>query len=96
MVNKSISIVILLVFSTISVATANTDKLDNIAACSGIVLGNGAVDFFLEMKHHLMLQQILPILPIYLRYLPVDTNSLITNCRHNFGGNTDKVLLLQY
>ncbi len=48
MVNKSISIVILLVFfSTISVASANTDKLDNIAACSGIVLGNGAVDFFL-------------------------------------------------
>ena len=48
MVNRRISIVILLVFfSTISVATANTDKLDNIAACSGIVLGNGAVDLFL-------------------------------------------------
>ena len=34
-------------FTTISVARANTDKLDNIAACSGVVLGNGAVDLFL-------------------------------------------------
>ncbi len=37
----------LFVFSTISVAKSNTEKLDNIAACSGIVLGNGAVDLFL-------------------------------------------------
>ena len=37
----------LLFFTTISVARANTDKLDNIAACSGVVLGNGAVDLFL-------------------------------------------------
>ena len=28
-------------------ARANTDKLDNIAACAGVVLGNGAVDFYL-------------------------------------------------
>ena len=26
---------------------ANTDRLDRVAACAGIVLGNGAVDFYL-------------------------------------------------
>ena len=30
-----------------TLARANTDKLDNIAACAGVVLGNGAVDFLL-------------------------------------------------
>ena len=38
------------VFLTITSATlarANTEKLDNIAACTGVVLGNGAVDFYL-------------------------------------------------
>ena len=39
--------IFLLFFSTISVAKADTDELDNIAACSGLVLGNGAVDLFL-------------------------------------------------
>ena len=46
---RSISICVA-VFLTISVSTlarANTDKLDNIAACAGVVLGNGAVDFYL-------------------------------------------------
>ena len=37
----------LLFFGMISVANAGTDKLDNLAACSGVVLGNGAVDLFL-------------------------------------------------
>ena len=29
-----------------SFAKAQTERLDNLAACSGVVLGNGAVDFF--------------------------------------------------
>ncbi|MGB2263470.1 MAG: hypothetical protein ACPH92_07035 [Candidatus Puniceispirillaceae bacterium] len=37
----------LLFLGMISVANAGTDKLDNLAACSGVVLGNGAVDLFL-------------------------------------------------
>ena len=37
----------LLFLGIISVANADTDKLDKLAACSGVVLGNGAVDFFL-------------------------------------------------
>ena len=28
-------------------AQANTDRLDRVAACAGVVLGNGAVDFYL-------------------------------------------------
>ena len=37
----------LLFLGMISVANADTEKLDNLAACSGLVLGNGAVDLFL-------------------------------------------------
>ena len=36
---------ILLFFS--SFAKAQTEKLDNLAACAGVVIGNGAVDFYL-------------------------------------------------
>tara|TARA_X000000950_G_C13713516_1_gene577197 strand:- start:326 stop:787 length:462 start_codon:yes stop_codon:yes gene_type:complete len=28
-------------------ANAETNKLDNIAACAGVVIGNGAIDFFM-------------------------------------------------
>ena len=30
-----------------STATANTNRVDNLAACAGVVIGNGAIDFFL-------------------------------------------------
>ena len=30
-----------------SFASAQTEKLDNLAACAGVVIGNGAVDFYL-------------------------------------------------
>ena len=30
-----------------SFAKAQTEKLDNLAACAGVVIGNGAVDFYL-------------------------------------------------
>ena len=30
-----------------SIAKAQTNKLDNLAACAGVVIGNGAVDFYL-------------------------------------------------
>ena len=38
---------ILLTITSATLARANTEKLDNIAACTGVVLGNGAVDFYL-------------------------------------------------
>ena len=38
---------VLLAITSASLARANTEKLDNIAACTGVVLGNGAVDFYL-------------------------------------------------
>ena len=30
-----------------STASADTNKLDNIAACAGVVIGNGAIDFYM-------------------------------------------------
>ena len=42
-----ISAAVLLAIISTTLARANTDKLDNIAACAGVVLGNGAVDFYL-------------------------------------------------
>ena len=42
-----ISVAILLAIISTTLARADTDKLDNIAACAGVILGNGAVDFFL-------------------------------------------------
>ena len=38
---------VLLTITPAALARANTEKLDNIAACTGVVLGNGAVDFYL-------------------------------------------------
>ena len=38
---------VLLTITSATWARANTEKLDNIAACTGVVLGNGAVDFYL-------------------------------------------------
>ena len=38
---------VLLAITLATLARADTDKLDNIAACAGVVLGNGAVDFYL-------------------------------------------------
>ena len=40
------SIFIALLFLS-SFAKAQTEKLDNLAACAGVVIGNGAVDFYL-------------------------------------------------
>lgn len=41
------SAAVLLAITSATVAKATTDRLDNIAACAGVVLGNGAVDFYL-------------------------------------------------
>ena len=38
---------VLLAITSATLARANTDKLDSTAACAGVVLGNGAVDFYL-------------------------------------------------
>ena len=43
-----VSAAILLAITSVTLARADTDKLDNIAACAGVVLGNGAVDFYLR------------------------------------------------
>ena len=45
-VTSVISVFIALVFLS-SFAKAQTEKLDNLAACAGVVIGNGAVDFYL-------------------------------------------------
>ena len=42
-----VSAAVLLGITSPTLARADTDKLDNIAACAGVVLGNGAVDFYL-------------------------------------------------
>ena len=31
-----------------TLAQAQTEKLDNVAACTGVVIGNGAVDFYMD------------------------------------------------
>lgn len=42
-----INAVISLAITSTTLARADTDKLDDVAACAGVVLGNGAVDFLL-------------------------------------------------
>ena len=43
---SAITIFLVLLFLN-SFAKAQTEKLDNLAACAGVVIGNGAVDFYL-------------------------------------------------
>ena len=45
-IKSVISIFLVLLFLN-SFAKAQTEKLDNLAACAGVVIGNGAVDFYL-------------------------------------------------
>ena len=45
-VTSVLSVFIALLFLS-SFARAQTEKLDNLAACAGVVIGNGAVDFYL-------------------------------------------------
>ena len=45
-ITSVLSVLIALLFLS-SFARAQTDKLDNLAACAGVVIGNGAVDFYL-------------------------------------------------
>ena len=44
---KSLITIFLVLFFFNSYAKAQTEKLDNLAACAGVVIGNGAVDFYL-------------------------------------------------
>ena len=44
---KSFITIFLVLFFFNSYAKAQTEKLDNLAACAGVVIGNGAVDFYL-------------------------------------------------
>ena len=45
-ITSIISVFVSLLFLC-SFAKAQTEKLDNLAACAGVVIGNGAVDFYL-------------------------------------------------
>ena len=45
-IKSVISIFLVLLFLN-SFAKAQTEELDNLAACAGVVIGNGAVDFYL-------------------------------------------------
>ena len=45
-IKSVISIFLVLLFLN-SFAKAQTEKLDNLAACAGVIIGNGAVDFYL-------------------------------------------------
>ena len=48
MEQKKILFVLAIAFFTWSFsASADTSKIDNIAACAGVVIGNGAVDFYM-------------------------------------------------
>ena len=48
MQRRCLSLVMMLVsFCCYTSASANTTKLDNLAACAGVVIGNGAIDFFM-------------------------------------------------
>ncbi len=48
MANKApLALIILMFFGLAASAKAETEKLDNIAACAGVVIGNGAIDFFM-------------------------------------------------
>ena len=44
---KSVFTIFLVLLFFSSFAKAQTEKLDNLAACAGVVIGNGAVDFYL-------------------------------------------------
>ena len=44
---KSVITIFLVLFFFNFYAKAQTEKLDNLAACAGVVIGNGAVDFYL-------------------------------------------------
>ena len=44
---KSVITIFLVLLFLNSFAKAQTEKLDNLAACAGVVIGNGAVDFYL-------------------------------------------------
>ena len=45
-INLVVTTFLVLLFLS-SFAKAQTEKLDNLAACAGVVIGNGAVDFYL-------------------------------------------------
>ena len=63
-----------------SLAKAQTEKLDNLAECAGVVIRNGAVDFYLgDEQSFLMLPQILLIQHIFQKSFLQDINKMI--CR---------------
>ena len=72
---------------------ADTSKLDNVAACAGVVLGNGAIDFF--MGDELSFDDAADI--AYSAYLSVVFNGQYSQedikiADQILGGNLDKVI----
>ena len=56
---KSVITILVLFFNFY--AKAKTEKLDNLAACAGVVIGNGAVDFYLGNEQSFDIANILHI-----------------------------------
>ena len=94
MANKApLALIILMFFGLAASAIAETEKLDNIAACAGVVIGNGAIDFF--MGDETLFDDAADV--AYSAYL-----SVVFSGEHNqndlqvadqiLGGNLDKVI----
>ena len=94
MANKApLALIILMFFGLAASAKAETEKLDNIAACAGVVIGNGAIDFF--MGDETLFDDAADV--AYSAYL-----SVVFSGEHNqndlqvadqiLGGNLDKVI----
>ena len=94
MANKApLALIILMVFGLAASAKAETEQLDNIAACAGVVIGNGAIDFF--MGDETLFDDAADV--AYSAYL-----SVVFSGEHNqndlqvadqiLGGNLDKVI----
>ena len=94
MANKApLALIILMVFGLAASAKAETEKLDNIAACAGVVIGNGAIDFL--MGDETLFDDAADV--AYSAYLSVvfsgehDQNDLQV-ADQILGGNLDKVI----
>ena len=89
----SVTLIIIMFLGFVTSAKAETERLDNIAACAGVVIGNGAIDFF--MGNEQLFDDAADV--AYSAYL-----SLVFSSEHSqddlqvadqiLGGNLDKVI----
>ena len=89
----SVTLIIMMFLGFVTSAKAEKERLDNIAACAGVVIGNGAIDFF--MGNEQLFDDAADV--AYSAYL-----SLVFSSEHSqddlqvadqiLGGNLDKVI----